>query len=84
MSARGTANPAQLGFDDLLATAEAANGANALAQKFAHFPSTLENALPFYRMRTLSTTTEARSFEANARAFDQLILSLKGQPRCRP
>jgi len=40
---------AQLGFDGLLASAEAENQTRQIARESAHLPGTMDEALPFYR-----------------------------------
>lgn len=41
---------AQLGFDDLLVSAEAANRAREFERETGHLPNTMDDALPFYRV----------------------------------
>ncbi|HEV7326494.1 MAG TPA: hypothetical protein VGN91_15640 [Bosea sp. (in: a-proteobacteria)] len=49
MKRRPAADPSQLGFDLLLAETDRANQAAALERAIGHLPSTLEQALPYYR-----------------------------------
>lgn len=47
---RGSHNhPGQLGFDDILASAEKENQARRFERETAHLPGSIDDALPFYR-----------------------------------
>ena len=54
----------QLGFDALIAEADTANSARRLDREFAHLPSTLDEAVPFFRF--LIRQHHAAMLEANA------------------
>jgi hypothetical protein len=97
MSPRPMQQVAQLGFNALLANADAANAAHAMARECAHLPGNLIDAVPFYRAlidrhhavmlaadlrQIIALREEARRLASKLNRFEPGIIADPDAPGC--